>query len=449
LSLSNALKLAGVALSAVVLLWALAHFLGLAAAFAPGSDLALSRSLTVVVSLQIILAAVGFGSLTFALAERFASRNYVGSVGVLVSALTAVTAVAFVASPFQHRIYLKMAALAAYEGVRPSVSPDGWSVLYGAQWRGRAGSEIVVASVRNGTTQRLTNSRAAIGLFPGPIDWIGLLVGAPLDPAGPYNGEPSYSPDGSKVVFISNRDRNREIYIMNADGSAPIRLTHTATEDESYPSISPDGAQIVFTRTRSRPARADTRRDCVWVMRVDGSSQRPLTEALEEADCPSWSPDGRAIVFYGQWRGWFPPRVWIVNSDGTNPRALHPIGKFPCYSPDAKSLVMVDDQWPRGRPCEITISASDGSRARHITTTPRYKVSPRFTPDGKSVTFALDRDRKSHNEFIEYGRPRWEIWIIGADGSSPRLLGHAHVDISDDEIASRDERRAVGLGKPQ
>src|SRR5688500_14146475 len=68
-------------------------------------------------------------------------------------------------------------------------------------------------------------------------------------PHAPTGGSPSWSPDGAKIVFYSERDGNSEIYVMNADGSRPTRLTRHPANDGS-PSFSPDGTKIAFDTDR-------------------------------------------------------------------------------------------------------------------------------------------------------------------------------------------------------
>ena len=89
------------------------------------------------------------------------------------------------------------------------------------------------------------------------------------------NSYPSWSPDGTKIVFTSNRDFSGEIYVMNADGSEQTNLTGKAGENtehqHSHPSWSPDGTKIAFTYSRSFvPGQIN-------VMNADGSGQTRIS----------------------------------------------------------------------------------------------------------------------------------------------------------------------------
>lgn len=92
-----------------------------------------------------------------------------------------------------------------------------------------------------------------------------------------FDTAPSWSPDGTKIVFVSGRDGNYEIYMMNADASNQTRLTNEF-EYDFYPSWSPDGTKIVFVSGRD-----------IFVMNADGSNPQNLTNISSGwALCPDW-----------------------------------------------------------------------------------------------------------------------------------------------------------------
>ena len=96
-----------------------------------------------------------------------------------------------------------------------------------------------------------------------------------------YDGDPAWSPDGRKIIFVSNRDGRYEVYVMNADGSGQRNLTRHPGHD-SAPSWSPDG-KIAFTTKRDGNFE-------VYVMNADGSEQRNVTRSPEPDRAPVWSP---------------------------------------------------------------------------------------------------------------------------------------------------------------
>jgi Tol biopolymer transport system component len=122
-----------------------------------------------------------------------------------------------------------------------------------------------------------------------------------------FDGDPSWSPDGTKIVFTSERDGDREVYVMNADGSNQTRLTTSPGFDEN-PSWSPDGSQIAF----------DTNRDGnleIYAMNADGSNQHRVTNHPAIDAIPSYLPDGR-IVFVSERIAKGQRRLFVVGPNG-------------------------------------------------------------------------------------------------------------------------------------
>lgn len=125
--------------------------------------------------------------------------------------------------------------------------------------------------------------------------------------------EPAWSPDGSTIAFTSARGANGllDVWVMNADGSAPRQLTEARIANEPLPhsgngagsaAWSPDGAWLAYTVARAAtlitPASSS-----IWIMRADGSGKRQLTNGTEGLDYnPTWSRDGLFVTFSRVWR---------------------------------------------------------------------------------------------------------------------------------------------------
>lgn len=103
------------------------------------------------------------------------------------------------------------------------------------------------------------------------------------------DADAKFSPDGKKLVFISNRDGNYEIYTMNADGSEQTRLTNNNATD-LIPSFSPDGTKIIFVSDRDGDEE-------IYMMNTDGTQQQRLTNSDGKDATPAFLPDGQNIVF--------------------------------------------------------------------------------------------------------------------------------------------------------
>jgi dipeptidyl aminopeptidase/acylaminoacyl peptidase len=224
---------------------------------------------------------------------------------------------------------------------------------------------------------------------------------------------PDVSPDGSKIVFTTDRDGNNEIYVMNIDGSGVTRLTNNGSSD-IFPTWSPDGSKIAFTRG----SLAD--RD-IWVMDAGGSNPVALTSGSFDNEQPTWSPDGAKIAFRTDRDG--NNEIYVMNSaDGSGLVNLSNHADWdggPSWSPDG-FLISFDTN--RDGNFEVyTMSAVDGSGQTNLTNDPALDggSANRWTPDSRMITFASDRDG---NE---------EIYTMNADGSNQRnRTGHPAPDRS-------------------
>jgi Tol biopolymer transport system component/N-acetylneuraminic acid mutarotase len=213
------------------------------------------------------------------------------------------------------------------------------------------------------------------------------------------NFEPAFSPDGTRIAFASNRDRNFEIYVMNADGSGQVRLT-SAPRADSVPSWSPDGQKIVFQSQRDTPGTANFQ---IYVMNADGTNQTRLTDNLASDGHPAWSPDGMRIVFHSN-REDGNLHLYLMNPDGTNQTRLFPDPQTTLYeasakwSPDGTRLLFVGGDVEAGTGSIVSRKLysvrADGSDAVQLTTTPAeaQDASPTYSPNGARIAFVRRAD---------------------------------------------------------
>ena len=143
--------------------------------------------------------------------------------------------------------------------------------------------------------------------------------------AADYGG--NLSPDGSRIVFESDRGGNQQLYVMSAGGGGATRISFGSGR-YSTPVWSPRGDLIAFTRQSGSGF-------AIGVMKPDGSGERILTEGFHN-EGPTWAPNGRVIMFYRDSGG--PnggPQLWSVDLTGRNEQRV-PTPNFasdPAWSP--------------------------------------------------------------------------------------------------------------------
>jgi len=212
----------------------------------------------------------------------------------------------------------------------------------------------------------------------------------------------SWSPDGTKIAFRSDRTGAGDIYIADADGSDQLRLT-TDPGAEAHPSFSPDGTRIAFTRKDPD--------DEIFVMNVDGSDvQRRTDNTITDAG-PDWSPDGARIAFF---RG--NNVIHVMNADGSNQRELVP-GNFsvgPQWSPDARRVLFNRGSSAPNDANPFAVEA-DGTGLVNLGAMVPNSQSPSWAPDGTKIVLLA-------------GNGESDIWIMSADGTGPvKILDDALV----------------------
>jgi Tol biopolymer transport system component len=151
---------------------------------------------------------------------------------------------------------------------------------------------------------------------------------------------PVWSPDGEKIAYVHGWDLQSQIWVMNADGSDPHPLTYE--KGPNYlPSWSPDGTKIAFVSF-------DGTKSDIYVMNADGSDVRRLTDDPAHEDQPAWSPDGRQIAFTSEGAG--DPGIYVMSADGgVVSQLLHdadPANLGLAWSPDGTKMALVSIRGP-------------------------------------------------------------------------------------------------------
>jgi Tol biopolymer transport system component len=147
---------------------------------------------------------------------------------------------------------------------------------------------------------------------------------------------PELSPSGTQVVFVSNRDGDNNIYLINTDGTGLRRLSSNPTIDYD-PTWSPDGSRIAYVTRTGSSRNVETR---LSLVNADGTNTIELNLGDGGGKQPAWSPNGQQLAF-SSWRGGGDDHLFVVNVDGTGLRQLtfgSDLAFYPKWSPDGTKI---------------------------------------------------------------------------------------------------------------
>ncbi len=208
--------------------------------------------------------------------------------------------------------------------------------------------------------------------------------------------EPSWSPDGRWIVFWTDRDGNNEIYRMRSDGSELTNLTQTSA-NESGPFIwSPDGSWIYYRQGND-----------VYRAKSDGSAPQRLSGTLWDWWHFAFSPDGTSIAALICYGSSGIPGLYRVSPDGSARILIasevdcgH--SSTPSWSHDGQHIAFVGFRDDRH---DIFIVNPDGSGATLITDTSTSEMAPKWSPDDRHLAFSMERDGNL------------DVFVLNIDGS--------------------------------
>lgn len=232
---------------------------------------------------------------------------------------------------------------------------------------------------------------------------------------------PSLSPDGTTLLFQSDRSGDVEIWSVHSDGSNLVRITSSPGYDGN-PAWSPDGRTIAFTSTRDGNLE-------IYTMKPDGSAQTRVTQAPGNDGHPHWYPDGSRIIFNSARTtrdfksGDIYDEIFSMRPDGTDVKQitnLKSVSTYACVSPDGSKIVYRGSAdgpayaWDMTfnkniRNSEIFVSGVDGSNAINVSQSPAFDGWPSWSPDSKKVIFASNRSGKPNSG---------QLYTVDVDGSN-------------------------------
>jgi Tol biopolymer transport system component len=221
---------------------------------------------------------------------------------------------------------------------------------------------------------------------------------------------PTWSPDGKKIAFYTHLTSNKWIIqIMDADGGNVRRLVDNDFCDGA-PYWSPDGTRIAFT---SAPDCNPDDREVV-VVEIESGNQQQLTDNDADDYLSAWSPDSQQIAFVSDRDG--NDEIYVMDADGANVQRLtdnpgH--DHMPAWSPAGTQIIFVSDRTGND---EIYIMDADGDNVRQLTDHPDMDWFPFWSPDGSQIVFNSRRDGNL------------EVYVMDANGSNVRRLTNSPGD---------------------
>jgi TolB protein len=285
----------------------------------------------------------------------------------------------------------------------------------------------------------------AQGAFPGKVgplvyprvsfdesaDVGGLVLHGPRQRQKPHqltassgDDTPSFSANGRFVAFAGNYETGtplppgRHIYVVNVDGTGLRQLTNGPDFDEN-PSFSPDGKKVVFDRHTSAG------KAHIFVVNFDGTGLRQLTNGSFNDSEPVYTPSGRRIVFVSD-------RDHDVKTDRSDIFAMAPSGanqrvlidgprneSEPDTSPNGKRIVFVSN---RASGINIFVASANGRHVRQLTHNKRdcfsgnCNLSPAWSPDGR------------HIAYLAVGRFSSDLEVMRADGSGGKEFSDGNTE---------------------
>jgi Tol biopolymer transport system component len=224
---------------------------------------------------------------------------------------------------------------------------------------------------------------------------------------------PEFSPGSTRIVFTIDE----QIWVMNADGSAQHQLTHQAGFLDHNPSWSPDGHKIVFSHCAAPFGFIEF---CdLDVMNADGSGVKKLLGGNWVNQFPEYSPNGHKIAFEST-RGGFVCAVWVMNANGGGVKRLtdpNLEASNPDWSPDGTRILFgTNCDRPRS---QIWAMKADGSSPHPLTHMPPRGDAPSasYAPDGHKIVLLTNLNQLIHPTLC-----CWDLYVMNPDGSHLHLI---------------------------
>jgi TolB protein len=266
------------------------------------------------------------------------------------------------------------------------------------QYRGVARTRIAFSSDRDATAERRTKELYIVdydGYNPRRVTVNGSL-----------NILPTWTPDGRSLAYVSYRQGSPRIFLASIfEGKNTPNLTGEPANGQALAlSFSPDGKRIAYASNRG--GNVD-----VWVANADGTSPRRLTTSPGQDTAPVWSPTGQEIAFTSNRSG--TPQVFLMDSEGLNVRRLTTIGNYndaPAWNPSRQFSEIAYTSRLESGGFDIAVIDLGTRQVRQITQGRGSCEYPAWAPSGRHLVFSCRRGRS------------WQITIADRMGGTVRAL---------------------------
>ncbi|HLG42088.1 MAG TPA: DPP IV N-terminal domain-containing protein [Planctomycetota bacterium] len=296
------------------------------------------------------------------------------------------------------------------------------SVLYRAV-ADPAADSIPVETARPASNQHGSGSHGSLGWIAFHSDRSGhfeLYAADTLSPepvrllkeSGEYDWNVSFFPDAMALAFTRLTEEGmHQVWRASSFGADAIALSREGSN--GHVAVSPDGRRIAFSSTRDLPESAVGRDNGeLYLMDADGGNPKRLTNDPAPDGVPSWSPDGTRIAFQNSRSGEFDLHVVEVATGISTPLLTGPTQDFhPAWSPDGTRLAFASTRDGR-RHQNICVMDLRTRKVTRLTDGQGMNWFPAWSPDGRWIAFQSHRDGN------------WEIYVMREDGSEQMRITH-------------------------